>query len=73
MLTDSHGSSVWTWRPLRVANRGKEIRELVLAGTSVRSIAEELSLPATTVYRAIQRMREQGELPEEAGRNQGVS
>jgi transposase len=56
-----------------VANRGKEIRELVLAGTSVRSIAEELSLPATTVYRAIQRMREQGELPEEAGRKKGVS
>jgi putative DNA primase/helicase len=73
MLTGIDGTAVWTWRPLRAADRGKEIRELALAGATVRSIAEELSLPATTVYRAIQRMREQRELPEEAGRRKGGS
>jgi putative DNA primase/helicase len=73
MLTGIDGSAVWTWRPLRTVDRTKEIRELVLAGATVRGIAEELSLPATTIYRAIQRMRERGELPEEAGRRKKTS
>jgi len=68
MLTGIDGAAVWTWRFLRAADRGKEIRELALAGATVRGIAEELSLPATTVYRVIQRLRELGDLPEEAGR-----
>jgi hypothetical protein len=65
--------AVWTWKALRAADRYKEIRELVLSGATVRSIAEEVSLPSTTVYRAIQKMRKQGELPEEVGRKKGWS
>ena len=71
-LTGVDGAALWTWKLLRAGGRGNEIRELVLAGATVRGIADELGLPATTVYRAIQRMREQGDLPAEAGRRKGT-
>jgi putative DNA primase/helicase len=67
-LISRESAALWTWKLLRAGGQGNEIRELALAGATVRGIAEELGLPATTVYRAIQRMREQGDLPTEAGR-----
>jgi putative DNA primase/helicase len=72
-LKSIDGQAVWTWRPLRAVERAKGIRDLVLGGAPVRSIAEELRLPPTTVHRAIQRLRKEGELPDAVGRRKGTS
>jgi hypothetical protein len=63
-LTGLGGHGVWSWRPLSGADQAHEIRQLALAGTPVRAIAAELSLAPTTAYRVIQKLRDQGELPE---------
>jgi putative DNA primase/helicase len=67
-LTGLDGHALWSWRPLSGVHQAHEIRQLALAGTPVRTIAAELSLPPTTAYRVIQKLRDQGELPDPSKR-----